>query len=336
MNHYTLKKIVGKGLRYSGAHDLLLLLSSFSRKKRITILMYHRIGYPKKTSLDSRVFTATPSQFEEQMKFLAKNCNVISFKDLMEKKKLPQNSVLITFDDGYADNFSVAYPILKKYELPALISLASGHIGNDELFWWDKVAYIIKNTKEKRISVHELGQVSLRDKENAIQTIVERLKRINNGKKLIILKQLAKRAKVTIPKLSHIFLSWEDVRSMSSNKITFGAHTVTHPILTQMTFSEAQAEILESKKTIERHTQKPVFVFTYPNGQKQDISKDLDEWMSRQGFFCALSTRYGSNTKLAFNLKRVPIEIDDPIEMFVIKVTGLGEFFAPIYARFFG
>lgn len=96
-------------------------------KNKAVILMYHSIGYNKK------YFTVTPDNFDLQMSILKNNFNVISLVELNHRLKnkipFPNKTVVITFDDGYVDNLSIAYPILKKYNLPATIFLATGFLG---------------------------------------------------------------------------------------------------------------------------------------------------------------------------------------------------------------
>jgi len=107
-------------------------------------------------------------------------------------------------------------------------------------------------------------------------------------------------------------LSWDEVREMSTNGISFGAHTVNHPVLADISLEEARREILESKKTIENKIQKTVKTFAYPYGKDKDYSVDVTKIVEELGFDYACSTIRGYEQfpmKNYFNLKRrgVPI-----------------------------
>ena len=300
--------------------------------------MYHRIG-DGNIELDQNVITTDRRNFEEQIKYLAKNYHIISFNELYsycnEEEKIPENCILITFDDGYKDNYSVAYPILKKYNLKATIALTTGHIGSQELFWWDKIAYYINKTEVSHISTKDLGKISLKNKEKAIRNIQEKLKNIDNHTKNKILNEIEKKSGLSKPEIEDLFLSWEEIKEMSKNDITFAAHTVTHPIITRLSLSEAKKEIIDSKQEIEYRINEKVNVFVYPNGNQRDMSKEIDDFLKKTGFIFSLSTQYGANTLKPglFRLRRVHIENDDDMLMFKIKVEGFGKILAPIYGK---
>lgn len=338
---FSIKKIFGFIVFYTGFFYLYSLIDRMLGRPRVTILMYHRISDNKhRTVLDSNVISASPKNFRKQMEHLAKNHKVITFDDLLDyykkKKGLEKNSVIITFDDGYKDNYQHAYPILRKYRLPANMALTTGHIGGNELFWWDKIAYVINKTKLKKVSLYGLGEFPLENKELAITKIQEKVKKISDKKKNYFIDRLARKLGVKIPNARSLFLSWSEVRRMSRHNISFSAHTVNHPILTRLSFKEAKDEILRSKRKIQRETGEKVSVFTYPNGDKHDMSDKIDRFLKKSGFSFSLSTIYGANNPDAglFRLKRISVENDDDMRLFKIKLSGLGRFFEPIYSRF--
>src|SRR6185295_13403099 len=120
--------------------------------KSLTVVNYHRIDDPHRRDFDSFKpnVSATPDDFNEQMDYLAKWFNVISLLDLIEwldgHKNLPPYAALITFDDGYLDNYTAAFPILRQHDFPALIFLTTEHIGTDAPFYWDMAAYCFRRT----------------------------------------------------------------------------------------------------------------------------------------------------------------------------------------------
>ena len=337
----TLKKSFCSAVHYSGLYFLLSYIKKM-RSNELAILMYHRISNGNETfNLSSNLISASKENFEKQLQYLAKHCNVMTFDDLYnainKDGKLPKNSTIITFDDGYKDNFTVAYPILKKFDIPATIFLTTGFIDGIEFFWWDKVAYLIKNTKVEEVDIGSLGKISLRDKEESIRKIQERLKQVEESKKIYVIEKLKEKLMVKVPEAKGLFLSWQEVKEMSENNIYFGAHTVTHPILTKVSVEKAQSEVLGSRRKIEEVLNKKIKVFAYTNGTSDDMSEDIDDFLKKNGFIFSLSSIYGANkiNSQSFRLKRIGVEADDDLLMFRIKLLGLGKIFAPLYLRFF-
>ena len=128
------------------------------KNKYYKILLYHGVSnYSNYKGIEN--FSKkhiSKSVFLKQMKYLKKTCNLISFNDLTKYKKkgeIPKNTVLITFDDGFENNYKVAFPILKKFKKPAIFYVSAGMIGKEKMFWVDKIEDIIielkKNLEDK-------------------------------------------------------------------------------------------------------------------------------------------------------------------------------------------
>jgi len=233
------------------------------------------------------------------MRYLSKTHKILPLNRiaeyLREGRHLNKKVAVVTFDDGYKDNYNNAFPILKKYEVPATVFLVTGHIGSENLFWYDKVRYLIWNTKLKKIKVNGFGDFLLEsksDKLNSSFMIVEKLKKIPNEKKNHLIEKLVNVFDVDIPRGlgKDVILSWDEVKEMSESGIDFGAHTVTHPILTRIPLDQAKFEISQSKKDIEKRLNKPVDTFCYPNGTSSDFNKNIIDLLKAIGFTCAVTT----------------------------------------------
>ncbi|HLO14188.1 MAG TPA: polysaccharide deacetylase family protein, partial [Anaerolineales bacterium] len=126
--------------------------------KSLTVVNYHRIDDPHRKDFDSFKpnVSATPAEFDRQMDYLAKWFNVVSLKRVVEwldgHTGLPPYAALITFDDGYLDNYTSAYPILCQHNFPALIFLTTEHIGTDAPFYWDMAAYCFHHTQSDHLT----------------------------------------------------------------------------------------------------------------------------------------------------------------------------------------
>ena len=263
---------------------------------QIVILTYHRIGPYNNTWLLPPTST---SDFEKQMKYLSKTHKIIPLNNLaetlQEEKSSNEKLAIVTFDDGYKDSYLYAYPVLKKYKIPATIFLITGHIGKGDLFWFDKIRYLLWYTKIKNIKIDDFGEFlsdSIDNKLKSMFIIVEKLKKIPNERKNYILEELEDICKIDIPSDlgKEFILSWDEIIEMRENGINFGAHTVTHPILTMVSLERAKFEISKSKKDIEKRLNQNINTFCYPNGALEDFNNQIIEIIKNNGFSCAVTT----------------------------------------------
>jgi len=254
--------------------------------------LYHRVS----TSNDRwSVDILSPQAFERQVEYLCRNYKMLSLDEIVqhvcEGKRLPKRVAAITIDDGYRDNFLHALPILRKHHVPATIFLVTGHIGSSELFWWDKVGYAVEYTRKQRLELAEFGSCELRsahDRRNTTLRIVDALKDLPEQRKNLVMEDLLHVAGVSIPDAlaKEVILSWEEVVEMSEEGIDFGAHTLTHPILTNVPLEQAKLEIVQSKKDIEAKIGRQVGFFSYPDGR---LNAELAEAVRESGFAGAMT-----------------------------------------------
>jgi peptidoglycan/xylan/chitin deacetylase (PgdA/CDA1 family) len=313
------------------------------RDPAVTILAYHRIGTAQadNNELDSKIISASPAGFDWQMDYLNHYFTVLSFEKFIEDsqngKPIPPNAAIITFDDGYLDNYEFAYPVLKRYNFPATIFLISGLIGTSKVMWWDEVARLIYKTNNISFTLQGIGTIKLetpRDRLIAREKARSYLKSLS-GEQLPVevdklRRQLANSSSSDDQK--RVFLNWEEVKEMEKNRISFGAHTRSHPILTRISNAQARLEICESKSTIEQALGKPVTSFAYPNGRPGDFNEQTQAILSNLGFKAAVTLVHGCNTLEKtktfdwFALRRIYIGSDDRA-IFIAKTSGALEKF---------
>ncbi len=321
-----------------GASKLLHMLES---RPTVKILVYHRIAEGE-SNFDRDTVSATPKNFRKQMVYLKKNYDIISFADYMlylkNNKKLPKNSLIISFDDGYKDNFLHAYPYLKNNKIPATVFLATGYINSKKLFWWDKVAFMIHNTKEKSVVFNgvKYSTNSNNKTEDTIKKILGQLKSVDEKTKESLISNLQKKLKVVPKNKKDMFLSWDNIREMSKNNIEFGSHTESHNILTRIPLEKAESEIKKSKSKIEKEISKSVVSFCYPNGEVNDFNKKIKSILRKNKFLCAVTNKYGGNNgnKNLLELNRISINFRDSMGVFKFKVEAANSFMSSIYNSF--
>ena len=117
---------------------------------------YHRIGDPNETQFDPNVFSCTEAIFKQHLLFLKENFEIISIEELhslYKREYVDKKYAVITFDDGYLDNYQLAFPILKKYQVPACLFIATDFIDQKCIPWWDETAWYIN-----KLTLDELSQ----------------------------------------------------------------------------------------------------------------------------------------------------------------------------------
>jgi peptidoglycan/xylan/chitin deacetylase (PgdA/CDA1 family) len=268
--------------------------------RNLQILIYHRIN-----DAQDPFFPGTPvDAFKKQMAYLAANCAVLSLEDAVNRLKnrdLPDNAVVITFDDGYKDNFLNALPILKKLSIPASVFLATDAIGSDRVLWHDKVFAAFRET---HVAVLEgvghdskvYSLTTLEDKLFAQREVLKFLWSLADCERLFWIDRLVERLRVINMKAApDLMLNWDEIRIMQQSGIVFGSHTKTHPILSKVSTDRVRTEILQSKNVIEKNLGVPVTTFAYPVGRKQDFSESVKDLLKEAGYTCALTTMLGAN-----------------------------------------
>jgi peptidoglycan/xylan/chitin deacetylase (PgdA/CDA1 family) len=283
-------------LKIKAVKIFLSIISGFGSQRELIILIYHRV-------LNSPDFM-NPHQisvenFDWQMKLLATHFNVLSLSDALEKLKanaLPPCAVCITFDDGYADNYLNALPILKRYDLPATFFIVSGFL-NENRMWNDD---IIETIRQHENSILDLTALGL-----GTYDIDTPNKKSQTAKKLIThLKYLpfaerAEKCKLITNLTSHLpnnlMLTDTQLKYLSDESgMEIGGHSVNHPILTKIKPLESKHEISDCKIQLEKIIQKPVRFFAYPNGKFDvDFNKQHALFVKECGYEAALSTNWG-------------------------------------------
>jgi peptidoglycan/xylan/chitin deacetylase (PgdA/CDA1 family) len=225
---------------------------------------------------------------------------------------LPPNAAAITFDDGYRDNYEYAFPILKRLGLPATIFVTTGPVDSQAPLWHDTVFDAFRRANAESVSfggkVYALG--TLAEKRFALKMFRAYLRTQEPAAwdkqigRLVNELRLAGSAPAVAKKLS-----WDEITEMARHDITFGAHTVTHPILTCVPLRDATFEIVTSKRTLEEHLGTPVRLFAYPNGGRNDFNDTLKSVLRDAGFLCAVTILPGVNDAHTdpFELRRVEL-----------------------------
>jgi peptidoglycan/xylan/chitin deacetylase (PgdA/CDA1 family) len=249
-----------------------------AKGKILPVLAYHRVNllpgadYP----FSGGTISAGPDEFDRQMAFVSRRFDVINFGILSELLSsgaaLPANPLIITFDDGYADNYDVAFKILLKYKLTATIFVSTSFIDSGEPFWHDKLHYILRSTLRK-IVTFDSGRykvtINHAKRHEAIESISHIFGSVPDKDRVRFFQELEEQSKVDMPPdlLKLVApLNWGRIREMSACGIEFGSHTVSHPHLSRMTEDEIMSELVTSKAVIREKAGVEVISVAYPFG----------------------------------------------------------------------
>jgi peptidoglycan/xylan/chitin deacetylase (PgdA/CDA1 family) len=262
--------------------------------------------------------------------------NVISLDDLRAwlagSAQLPRYPALITFDDGYADNFHHAYPVLAAHHVPAVIFLTTGYIERSIPFYWDFAAYCFAHTSTDSATLPVTGSqqwTTDQNRQTVLNEWLESLKKLPDVEKQRHLDALPALLNVSVPDetFAGMHLTWDQVREMVTNGITMGSHTMSHPILTRISLDEAELELRGSKQRIEEETGQKVTGLAYPNGGQSDFSTSIQHIAQKLGYDVAFTLLRGPTSRQ--EVRRDPMVIRrlffghrDTLPRFAAMISG--------------
>jgi len=298
----------------------------------LLVLNYHRIGTPTDSRLDEALWSATQDDFDRQVRLLKDGFEVIGLSELPEAMRDLQGAgrqpwkssrfAMITFDDGYVDNYELAYPVLRTNNATGVFFVATGFIDEPRLAWWDEIAWMIRSSKRETIWLDEPLKLDRSDRRQVINQLLRVYYRLDGCRTKQFLDGIAEETgSGRAPKeaANEQWMTWDMIREMSDGGMDFGAHTVTHPILANLTAEEQGMEVCESRLRVEKQLDRPITSLSYPVGKRESFNDDTRAALSKQGFDWAFSY-YGGHSSGAdidrFDIPRVAIESDVSIADF--------------------
>lgn len=268
--------------------------------KEVCCLLYHRVLPPELMKYDIYNIAISTVEFEKHMKNLSRKHTVGRFESNWDEQ--PNMEVVVTFDDGYADNFLYAYPILEKYGIPATIFVSTENVVKQGEMWWDQLATIMLEEnfsyKNSFKLIDELFgyEWETATYEDRLETTLSLrwLLRMESDHKLFDdwKKQLEtwKGSKSSL-NLDNRLMTIDELYKLSESElITIGAHTYSHHSLGSMSDEQQYIEISKSINTLKEITQKEIDVFSYPFGTGVDYTEGTERILKDLGIKKAATT----------------------------------------------
>lgn len=321
-----LKRNTRKVLARSGAIDLMWKQLGSG----LYVFNYHRVGDPNATEFDPNVFSCDGSHFRAQVELIRSRFRVVTIKETLEELDAGRSSAalaLITFDDGYRDNFTTAFPILRELGVPATFFVPTDFIGTRKIQWWDEIAWLVRHTNATEIATSFTPQpIPVRRSEigMTIRRVLTAFKRApTSGEEK--LNELRRVLGCTMPEnaAEQLFMTWDELREMRAAGMDIGSHSHTHRILSHLSLDEQTDELRGSKAILERELGEPIHSIAYPVGARDSFTNDTERLTREAGYRVGFSFIGGVNRAQPprFALRRIAVEENASPE--ALKITTL-------------
>ena len=306
---------------------------------RLTVLAYHRIADVSDPGFDTYVsnVSASPRAFGAQLDHVARHFDVIDLGRLLAwldgSADLPARPLLVTFDDGYRDNFEHARPALRERGLPAVLFVTTGFVDDGRVLYWDRLARAFHRTRCSSLSLAggELRWEGPRERGAALHDLIRRLKELPEDAKETAVSTIveslgAQDEDVAGPPLA---MEWSHVRELARDGVAIGGHTHSHAILSRLPLERAQEEIRTCLERIERELGRPARSFAYTNGGAADFGPEHERFLSRLGVRAAFSlvpgpARWTEVRARPLAIRRIAVHRhDDDLARFEAKLAGV-------------
>lgn len=300
---------------------------------RLPVLMYHGVVPHALTPFCWHQLDL--AAFERQMQHVSRHYKVFPLEEALERLHgghLMPRSLCITFDDGYGNNLTQVAPVLERLDLCATIFLATDFVDGDDVLWPDRLYLAVRATRVPTwdASVLGLGTLPLDtdwQKATALAAVFAQMKTTAVSKWPDCMQALlaALGTDGGPPDADFRGLTWEDVQALkATGRVSFGAHTQSHPILSQADDVTAREQIQWSQKIVTERTGQAPKVFAYPNGRTQDFDKRAQHVLRDLDVPYALTTEYGLIDRLSplQALPRICVGADLSFARFQLLVAG--------------
>ncbi|MGB8013333.1 MAG: polysaccharide deacetylase family protein [Terriglobales bacterium] len=321
-------------VKNAAARGRILQAAAWFAKPRAAVLMYHSVVEDPAQTANTIRISQSRASFESQMSALARRFNPVSMEQITEfaaaGRRLPRRPVAVTFDDGFADNYDVALPILRRYGIPATFYILVDAVETGTSPWYVRLTFAFRTTTVGEWKHPENGrtfQLGRADDKNAALNMAwdEGAARAGGAQEQFV-RQIENSLQVN-PLDARLMMNWDQVRALKKAGHIIGGHTLSHPNLAHIAEEEARREIRGCKERLEEKLGEPIEHFSYPHPalnpqwtpQTLDITREA-------GFRSAVLTTPGTVLPgdQPLSLKRIPALKDFDQWMWGLERAFLG------------
>ena len=312
---------------------------SYFIKNKAVVFMLHRF-----TKSDLGIKGHDPEFLKSVLCYLKREkYEIISlgelFKRLESNEKNLSKTIVFTIDDGYQEQAEFAESIFHEFNCPVTIFVVSNFLDGKIWLWWDKIEYIFNNTTHEYIQIKFNGEKNSynwkdeNEKDICKHEIIEHFKILPDKDKLLMVAKIASMLNVklpVIPPTKYAPMSWGTLRNCENKDISFGPHTMNHPILSNVSNDDFKEEILGSWNRLKKNSMQPLKIFCYPNGKENDFGKREILFLSDNDFIGALSTvrdyahKFENDNFDTYNVPRY--EFPDNMQDVIQIISGFDRF----------
>ena len=302
----------------------------------LIILNYHR---------------ANGGDLRRHLLYLRRHYRMLHLEEALKELYTPQKEdqaadqrtpLVLTFDDGYHDNYSRAFALVRELRIPITVFLIPGYIENGEYFWWQEGKRLVRRSQVNEVTIENHTYCLGRQEDRAslgqaidtrlryATSVIEREAFLKKTRQMLnVPESITTEEEATMP------LTWEEVQEMEeSGLVSFGAHTMHHPILAYLKDpTEVRHEVEECKNVLEQRLGHLVRTFAYPIGNFEAIGDEALKAVQEVGYTWAVTTVYGINTpkNIPYQLCRVSGDVSRHWMVMAAEVSGVWKFFSPLW-----
>lgn len=299
------------------------LVSRFPQRNSLLVINYHRVGDSDATPYDPAVFSADAADFRAQMEFLQRHLAPVTLAEalaFLDEPSRPHQSgrcrALLTFDDGYRDNYEIAFPILRELGMQAVFFLPTSFIGTAEIPWWDQIAYIVKGARRRVFTLtyphprqFNLDASGLRNVLREVLNLYKTPEMLDSDRFLAELEAACEGKRPDGG--DRCFMSWGNAAEMARGGMAIGAHTHTHRLLGRLSAAEQVEELEAPRRLLREKALVEADTIAYPVGARTSFTDETKTLTRQAGYRAGFSFYGGIN------------EAGQPIDRYDVRRVGV-------------
>jgi len=296
-------------------------------KNNAVIFMYHRV-LPQDLAQGADIpvqpgMYVTPASLRLHLIYLKAHFLIISLAELVRRLQAGEDisrCAVVTFDDGWQDNYAYAFPVFKELKVPVTIFLASGFVGTSRWFWPEEISWAVLSVRKKRVDMSLLPDALSRimrreahinmEVEGIIELIISEMKSWDETQRLSVANSCALLREKTAGESERLLMNWDEAREMlQSGLVNFGSHTVSHAMLDQLPLEQVQRELVECATDIHSEIDVSAELLAFPNG---NYTQKVLSKLPSSGITAAVTTKRGlvNESSPLLELPRIAVHED--------------------------